>query len=320
MNDCAECWLYTDERITRKLKENSTVIVAIMNTKGNIRKVMDILKKEGFNDIVPYAKLADIYGDKFHFLYLEDEASFMKRSPEIETARKILLETGADERSILVFDGMVKFRRNKNYYELPELDSKEEQYFPRDIKGYWTENISFVDCGAYIGDTFLALLKYAEDTKATIKCYYGFEPDQENYNILETTVKEKNQRYEVYPYAVCDEKKKLYFNMRGTTASKVDYANADDEKIEVDGVSIDDIHFQVIPSHIKMDIEGSEWMALEGAKSIIQMYKPKLAICIYHKAEDIYSIIKKIHSWNLGYKFEMRVYEEAGVDLVLYAV
>ena len=71
VSDCGECWLYTDSRITDELKKDSTVIVAIMNTQGNIRRVMENLKKEGFKKIIPYAQLADIFPDKFQFLYLE---------------------------------------------------------------------------------------------------------------------------------------------------------------------------------------------------------------------------------------------------------
>lgn len=316
-----DCWLYTDKRITDDMKNHGTVVVAIMNTQGNIKEVMRKLKNEGFKNIIPYAKLADIFPDKFRFLYLEDGEKFRTRMPQIEEARKILSDTGADQRSMEVFRSMVKFRETKNYDDLPELDQKDDQYFPRDIVNYRAEKISFVDCGAYVGDTFEALLKYAGDVKAGIDYYTGFEPDRENYKKLKAAVsRQADLKCGLYPYAVCEEKKNLFFNMLGSTASKIEENDSDDNRFAVTGMPIDEIEFPVIPTHIKMDIEGEEYNALLGAEKLIRKYKPALAICIYHKPEDIYEIIKLIHQWNLGYKFEMRIYEDAGVDLVLYAV
>lgn len=319
VSDYGDCWVFTDKRITEQMKQENDVIVAIMNTMGDIRGVMRNLADAGFSHIIPYAKLADIFPDKFSFLYLEDSVNFMKRMPQIEQARKILEDTCADQRSMQVFESMVNFRKTKNYNFLPEIDKKDNQYFPRDILKYRTDNISFVDCGAYIGDTFEALLKYASDVKANVSCYTGFEPDKDNFKKFEDKLEnEKNTKYTLYPYAVCDRAKELYFDMLGTTASKVE--NNIQTSIHVKGIAMDDIEFSQAPTHIKMDIEGEERNALIGAQNLIRTYKPKLAICIYHKPEDIYDIINLIHAWNLGYRFEMRVYEDVGIDLVLYAI
>lgn len=54
---------------------------------------------------------------------------------------------------------------------------------------------------------------------------------------------------------------------------------------------------------IKMDIEGAERNALAGAKKTLKVYKPKLAIALYHSTEDFEVIPKFISGLDLGYKF-----------------
>ena len=70
---------------------------------------------------------------------------------------------------------------------------------------------------------------------------------------------------------------------------------------------------------IKMDIEGAEYEALLGAKETIQKNKPKLAISIYHKPEDIISIPKLIKSMVPNYRLYIRHYSNADNETVLYA-
>ena len=71
---------------------------------------------------------------------------------------------------------------------------------------------------------------------------------------------------------------------------------------------------------LKMDIEGSELKALHGARKIIQRDKPKLAICVYHKPEDIIEIPLYINSLVPEYKFYMRHYGYTPANTVLYAI
>lgn len=71
---------------------------------------------------------------------------------------------------------------------------------------------------------------------------------------------------------------------------------------------------------IKMDIEGAEYEALLGAKETIQKNKPKLAISIYHKPEDIISIPKLIKSMVPNYRLYIRHYSNADNETVLYAI
>jgi hypothetical protein len=71
---------------------------------------------------------------------------------------------------------------------------------------------------------------------------------------------------------------------------------------------------------IKMDIEGAELASLKGAEKTIRMFRPKLAICLYHGINDFRLIPRYINSLDLGYAFYL---EHATIHLeetVLFCV
>lgn len=66
---------------------------------------------------------------------------------------------------------------------------------------------------------------------------------------------------------------------------------------------------------IKMDIEGAEVDALLGAEETIKRFKPKLAICTYHRPTDPIEIRKILLNYNPNYRFK----ELKRGERVLYA-
>lgn len=71
---------------------------------------------------------------------------------------------------------------------------------------------------------------------------------------------------------------------------------------------------------IKMDVEGSELETLKGAEKTILKYRPKLAISLYHKDEDIVTIPIFLERLGLGYKYYLRHYQTRMCETVLYAI
>lgn len=110
------------------------------------------------------------------------------------------------------------------------------------------------------------------------------------------------------------EKASLKITAKGTGSC---VGNLGDYEICVD--SIDNI-CDVPPSFIKMDIEGSEYEAIKGAEGTIRRYKPKLAICVYHRLEDIVQLPKILLEYNSEYTFYLRHYSFASNETVLYAL
>ena len=69
-----------------------------------------------------------------------------------------------------------------------------------------------------------------------------------------------------------------------------------------------------------MDIEGAELEALRGAAKTIRRCKPKLAICVYHRREDLITIPQFIKSISSGYKLYLRGHLYCPSEVVLYAI
>lgn len=144
----------------------------------------------------------------------------------------------------------------------------------------------------------------------------AFEPDPINRKICEEKImKEKIRDIELKKYGLWSEKGECTFQSTGSSARVNPNGN-----VVVQLESLDNILKGDKATYIKMDIEGSELRALQGAKQTIQKYKPKLAISIYHKPEDIIDIPHYIHELNPQYRFYIRHYTTNECDTVLYAI
>lgn len=114
---------------------------------------------------------------------------------------------------------------------------------------------------------------------------------------------------------------KIYFLDRGP-ASVVFLDKPQKYSGETVTVSIDDFIRQeevAKVDFIKMDIEGAELKALEGAVNTLRKYRPNLAISIYHNWEQFSRIAPWLNELNLGYKFYLGHYNTGAWETVLYA-
>lgn len=70
---------------------------------------------------------------------------------------------------------------------------------------------------------------------------------------------------------------------------------------------------------IKLDVEGSELGALQGGETSLKRWRPKLAISLYHRREDMFSIPLWLNALNCGYRFFLDHYSIHHEETVLYA-
>lgn len=70
---------------------------------------------------------------------------------------------------------------------------------------------------------------------------------------------------------------------------------------------------------LKMDIEGSELVALQGGEKALRRWRPRLAISLYHRPEDLFSIPLWLGSLECGYRFFLNHHSIHHEETVLYA-
>lgn len=75
----------------------------------------------------------------------------------------------------------------------------------------------------------------------------------------------------------------------------------------------------LVPDLIKMDIEGAEIAAIEGARSTLEDYKPKLQISIYHEPDDLWKIPQLVRRIQPSYEFFLGHHSQNMFETVLYA-
>ena len=188
----------------------------------------------------------------------------------------------------------------------------EHQYFEPNIIEYVNDEI-FIDGGCFDFHSSIQLSRKCH----TLKKIYAFEPDKENIVLCKKAISAFDKcPVELLNAGLWSCQETLSFNSYGGGGSCV--AKSGETQIPV--VALDDIVKNDRVTFIKMDIEGSELEALKGACKTIKRFKPKLAISLYHKPEDIIDIPDYIMDLDCGYRFYIRHYTNWTVDTVLYAV
>ncbi len=230
-----------------------------------------------------------------------------KNSNEIEKVYSIL----QDEESKDIYASIVKSYLTGDDGYLKH--SSYPQYFHPKV--YPQEGDIIIDGGAYTGDTLQSFMKY---TNCRI---IALEPSPDSFaKLLESAQKyyKKVTCLNNGLWHKCDTLKFIQHSDTPTGNQIAIYGETTITTTSVDQLVID-LELPTI-NHIKMDIEGSELEALEGAKNSIKKFKPKLQISIYHNIEDIWSIPLFIHSLQPQYRFFIGHHAHDAHESVLYTI
>lgn len=208
-----------------------------------------------------------------------------------------------DEVSRAIFSSQLRWRLRA---EFDEERPSHPQYFPRDLISPNSDE-TFVDCGAFDGDTLRAV-------PWPVKRAWAIEPDPKNAAKLLRSVDQA--RVLVHQVALGDKMGLVRFAASGTMASSCDPEGSVEVKVE----TLDHLLAHESPTFIKLDVEGDELRSLAGARGVLARARPTLAVCLYHKPDDLWTIPLFVEDILSEHQIALRVHAWNGFELVLYAI
>lgn len=302
--------VYSPEQATRKFGRSHTFVVTVWR---NYLEIKDALFKAGAWQVQHFLPLLWKHSNELLPNYNLDLPSRMEgRRERIEKAFALLEDSVSQKEFLFQLRWMTSLR---SMNVPPSLDL-EDQYFPDDLFHLGKREV-FVDCGAYDGDT---LNNFLGRTHSEFDAVITIEPDQANVSALKSFVtsldRELQRKIEIKPLGVGEKHEMIAFAASGSESSAIDHHG--EATIEVK--PLDDLLAETAPTYIKMDIEGAELHALNGAKATIRKHFPRLAVCVYHLQEHLWEIPLTISELHPSYRLSIRRYRDEFGDVVCYAV
>ncbi len=325
--DCEGLTVIPPEEISDRAGEDALVIVCI-NTDGKRycksfaealrvgghHGVYEKLRGCGCKNVIDYTYFRRCHGlftdEKYNAPSCSDVWLMEEHEQEIADVYDLMEDALSQE----VYEKIVRFRLLDDSIEVPTM-GQEKQYFEYGFYDRRQDEV-FVDCGAFNG---ISLKTFLKENNNMFEGYYGMEPDADNYAKLEEYIRTLPE----------DIQKKLYITPQaawkdngGITLYALHGPGsfaADIGKMQVESITIDDMLGQQRASYIKMNIEGSEKEALQGAAQVIRRCKPRLAIAGYHRTDDFWKIPLMIKSYREDYKIYLRSYMNH-ISFVFYAI
>ncbi len=174
-----------------------------------------------------------------------------------------------------------------------------------------------IDGGSWEGDT---ILFFAANTGKNCEIH-AFEPTEETFSTLTKNIQDADLCDIVYANELALHKIRgtMHLNTNVSKPSQNTISSEGDVKISV--ISLDEYcrEKKIEPDLIKMDIEGAELDAVEGAVETIKKSVPKLQICTYHRPSDLWEIPLRIHELIPSYELYLGSHSQYLLETVLYA-
>lgn len=265
------------------------------------------LREMGFATVLPLMALqvmdpARFPPHMFHAGLLED---LVENLGQYERLAELL----ADDFSARVLAAVIRYRLDGDPEVLSAI-TEWELYGPGALLSYGDDEV-YVDGGTFDGDSIRLFMNRVGGKFDRI---IGFEPDPATFRRLRDNFADE-PRVEPINAGLHARAGTLKFDDAGTRGSIL----SDSGTISVPVMGLDELLKGDRVSYIKMNIEGAEIDALEGARQAIKKWSPKLAVSAYHYPDHLWKVPFKISELDSSYRIHFRQHDGGIIETVCYA-
>ena len=305
--------------------------------------VVEVLAPHYLNGVIMnFPGLTSVYGPAFHRHTLENIEKYAR-----------LRSSFVDDLSQQTFDNLINYRLTGNPSLLHSVAVghnygaiQHDSYILNAQFFSLSDNEVFIDAGALDG---YSSRYFIESVDGNFDRIVMFEPSSENAEKCRQTVaaldaefsgKNISKKIDVVEAGLYDHQGMLSFSLSlfdeaatelhgvlpqaahitdtGLTDAFVE-KGSEYKTIQVPVVTLDGYIKDNPVTFIKFELEGSEVAALAGSTQTILKNKPKLALSIYHRPQDLELMIEYVQNLGLGYKMALRAHNPWCPDaIVLY--
>ena len=165
----------------------------------------------------------------------------------------------------------------------------------------------FIDVGAFIGDSAIALNKYQYSK------IYSLEISLKSIARYHFNMRENNipsEKYKILNIGVAssDNESPVKLNDTGSAGFSLYRRSGKYDEIQIEKKSLDWIVNQneIQPKFIKVDIEGAAMDFANGASKTLTKFRPVLSIAIYHNPTEFFEVKPILEGLLVNYTFSVR--------------
>lgn len=280
--------------------------IVLLSFASSLPDVMALFKKVS-DECELYAPDVPVFGETLFTIEF-----FTENRERFEAVYNML----ADDESKRIYENVISYKLTGDIKYLWESESDKAQVYNEILDCGKIK--SYLDLGAYNGDTIREMLLYSPHLTRAI----ALEPDARNFRKLSEYAQGSGIELKCINAGAWCENTTLLFDASGNrNAGIISKGNIVSKIKEVNVVSVDSVLCGEQVDYIKYDVEGSEQEALLGSAQTIKAHVPKLLVSLYHRSEDLFALPELIKEINPDYSLYLRRFPYIPAwDLNLYAI